>query len=161
MTILDPRLWGAFLLAVVLSVGAGYWKGHHDADQSATVTAQAKQIKDLTADRDTYRQRAETQSGVANDAKQSADQARARALAADAESDSLRKRVADLIAAARRPSTPGGSTAADGGSDALDLLSGLFGRTDEAAGELARYADAAHIAGLACERSYDALRTSE
>lgn len=34
---------------------------------------------------------------------------------------------------------------------------GLFGRTDQAAGELAKFADAAHIAGVACERSYDAL----
>ncbi|WP_150681722.1 DUF2514 family protein [Pandoraea pneumonica] len=30
-------------------------------------------------------------------------------------------------------------------------------RTDQAAEELARYADAAHIEGLTCERTYDAL----
>ncbi|MEF3067065.1 DUF2514 family protein, partial [Pandoraea apista] len=34
-------------------------------------------------------------------------------------------------------------------------------RADERAGKLARFADAAHIAGLACERSYDALTKND
>ena len=32
------------LLAFLAGSGAGYWKGHHDADQSATVKAQAEKI---------------------------------------------------------------------------------------------------------------------
>lgn len=160
MTLIDPRVWGALLLAIVLSAGAGYWKGHHDADQSATVAAQEKQIKDLTDANNLYRQTTQTLAGISQDAKKSADNARADARASDIAADGLRKRVAELVAASRHPAASSGGSPADSGTDPLDLLAGLFGRTDEAAGELARYADAAHIAGLACERSYDALMKS-
>jgi len=158
---IDPRLWGAFLLAVVLAAGGGYWKGHHDADQSTTIASQAKQISDLTSANNLYRQTTKTLAGISDDAKKKADQALADARAAAAAADGLHKRVAELVAAARRPAAAAGSPPADSRSDALDLLSGLLTRTDQAAGELARYADAAHIAGLACERSYDALTKND
>ncbi|VVE51962.1 gp23 [Pandoraea communis] len=160
MSWIDPRLWGAFILAAVLAAGGGYWKGHHDADQSATVASQAKQISDLTDSNNLYRQTTKTLAGISDDAKKKADQARADARAADISADGLRKRVTELVAAARRPAAAAGSPSADSGSDALDLLAGLFSRTDEASGDIARFADAAHIAGLACERSYDALTVS-
>ncbi|VVE85813.1 DUF2514 family protein [Pandoraea sputorum] len=157
MTWLDPRLWSGLLLAVVLAAGGGYWKGHHDADQSATVAAQTKQINDLTAANNLYRQTTQTLAGISQDAKQSADNARADARASDIAADGLRKRVAELVSAARHPAASSGSAPAGGGADPLDLLAGLFTRADQAAGDLAKFADAAHIAGLACERSYDAL----
>ncbi|VVD74179.1 gp23 [Pandoraea aquatica] len=157
MTWLDPRLWGGLLLAVVLATGGGYWKGHHDADQSATVAAQAKQINALTAANNLYRQTTQTLAGISIDAKKSADEANAAASASDLVADGLRKQLGQYIAAARHSATAGGGSPTVGGTDALDLLTGLFTRSDQAAGELARYADAAHIAGLACERSYDAL----
>ncbi|ANC42919.1 hypothetical protein A6P55_00175 [Pandoraea pnomenusa] len=145
------------MLAVVLAAGAGYWKGHHDADQSATVAAQEKQIKDLTASINLYRQTTTTLAGISIDAKKSVDTANAAAHAADASSKRMRKQLAIFTAAARHPPTSGGSAPADSGTDPLDLLAGLLSRADEAAGDLAKFADAAHIAGLACERSYDAL----
>ncbi|VVE90387.1 DUF2514 family protein [Pandoraea bronchicola] len=160
MSWIDPRLWGAFLLAVVLAAGGGYWKGHHDANQSATVASQAKQISDLTASNNLYRQTTKTLAGISDDAKKKADQALADARTADAAADGLRKRVAELVAAAKHSTTASGSAPAGVGTDPLDLLAGLFSRTDEAAGDIARFADAAHIAGLACERSYDALTRS-
>ena len=152
---------GAFLLAVILAAGGGYWKGHHDADQSATIGAQAKQIKDLTSANNLYRQTTRSLAGISIDAKKSSDTASAAARAADATADILRKRVADLVAASRHSTTPSGSSPAGGGTDPLDLLAGLFSRADKAAGELAEFADAAHIAGLACERSYNALTKSQ
>lgn len=161
MSWIDPRLWGALLLAVALSFGAGYWKGHRDADQSATIAAQAKQIKDLASANDLYRQTTQTLSGISQKAKNDADTARAAARTADVAADGLRKRVADLVAAAKRTSAAGGSSPADGGTDPLDLLARLLSRTDDAAGRIAEFADAAHIAGLACERSYGALTKSD
>jgi hypothetical protein len=41
------------------------------------------------------------------------------------------------------------------------VLSDMFQRADKRAGELAKAYDAARIAGLACERSYGALRAGE
>lgn len=157
MTWLDPRLWGGLLLAVVLAAGGGYWKGHHDADQSATVAAQTKQINDLAAANNLYRQTTQTLAGISIDAKKSADAANAAARASDVVADWLRKQLGQYVAAARHSAASSGSTSADGGADPLDLLAGLLSRADQAAGELAKFADAAHIAGVACERSYDAL----
>lgn len=156
MTLLDPRLWGVFLLAVVLAAGGGYWKGHHDADQSATVAAQAKQIKDLTSANNLYRQTTQSLAGISIDAKKSADTARADARASDLVADGLRKQLAQYATAIRRPATTGGSAPA---GDPIGVLADVLARADERAGKLAEFADAAHIAGLACERSYDALST--
>ncbi|OXS89538.1 DUF2514 family protein [Pandoraea apista] len=158
MNLLDPRLWGAFLLALVLAAGGGYWKGHHDADQSATVTDQAKQIRDLTAERDTYRQRVETQAGVIKDAQKAADKATADALANAADSAGLRKQLAGYAVAARNSAAASASAPA---GDPIGVLADVLIRADERAGKLARFADAAHIAGLACERSYDALTKND
>ena len=157
MSMLDPRLWGAILLAVVLGVAGGYWKGHHDADQSATVANQEKQIKDLTASNNLYRQTTTTLAGISIDAKKSLDAANAAARASDVVADGLRKQLSQYVAAARHSAASSGGTPAGGGADPLDLLAGLFSRADQAAGDLAKFADTAHIAGLACERSYDAL----
>lgn len=154
MTWLDPRVWGGLLLAVVLAAGGGYWKGHHDADQSATVASQAKQIEDLTAARDNYRRQVETQDGVIKDAKESADKANADALANAADSAGLRKQLASFTAATRHPAAPSAGAPTD---DPIGVLADVLSRADERAGKLAEFADAAHIAGLACERSYDAL----
>lgn len=161
MNLIDPRLWGAFLLALVLAAGGGYWKGHHDADQSATVASQAKQIGDLIASNNLYRQTTQTLAGISIDAKKSADAANAAAIASDLVAGGLRKQLAEYTAAARRSAATSGGAPAVGGTDSLDLLAGLFSRADQAAGELARFADAAHIAGLACERSYDALTKND
>ncbi|WP_035213321.1 DUF2514 family protein [Achromobacter marplatensis] len=54
------------------------------------------------------------------------------------------------------------STLADGspaGTDAVDLLAYMLGRVSDEATELAGVADRARIAGLTCERAYDALTT--
>ncbi|MFK0376489.1 DUF2514 family protein [Pandoraea sp. NPDC090278] len=153
----DPRLWGGLLLAIVLAAGGGYWKGRHDAGQSATVAEQVKQIDDLTAANNLYRQTTQTLAGISIDAKRSADAANAAARTSDLVADELRKQLGQYVVAARRSSAASGSAPTDGGTDPLDMLSGLLNRTDEAAGALAKFADDAHVAGLACERSYDAL----
>ncbi|MGU4696718.1 DUF2514 domain-containing protein [Burkholderia cepacia] len=157
MTILDPRVWLAFIIALAITAGGCYFKGHHDADQSATVADQAKQIRELKAERDEYQRRTTAQQENANHAAKERDQARADAAAAASAADGLRKQVAVLVERARHPAAATGSPTA---GDALDLLADVLGRADEAAGELAKIADERGIAGQQCERDYDALTAS-
>ena len=157
MTILDPRVWLAFIVALAITAAGRYFKGHHDADQSATLADQAKQIRELKAERDEYQRRTAAQQENANHAAKERDQARADAAAAASAADGLRKQVAVLIERARHPAATTGSPAA---GDALDLLADVLGRADEAAGELAKIADESGIAGKQCEADYDALTVS-
>ncbi|WP_174907011.1 DUF2514 family protein [Burkholderia diffusa] len=154
MTWFDPRVWLAVIVGVIVGAAAGHSKGHRDADQSAKVADQAKQIDDLRAERDEFGRRLVAQQRVATDAAKERDQAVADAAAADGAAVSLRKQVAALVADVRRAAASTGSTAT---GDGLDLLADVLGRTDEAAGEFARIADERGIAGQQCERSYDAL----
>ncbi|MDR6500301.1 hypothetical protein J2785_003457 [Burkholderia ambifaria] len=154
MTWLDPRIWLAVIVAVVVGSAAGYSKGHRDADQSAKVADQAKQIDDLAAERNEFDRRLAKQQEIATDAAKERDQAVADAAAADGAADGLRKQVAALIADARRAGASAGGPTAGG---ALDLLADVLGRTDDRAGELAKIADERGVAGRQCERSYDAL----
>ncbi|AXK65942.1 DUF2514 family protein [Burkholderia sp. IDO3] len=154
MTILDPRVWLAFIVSLAITAGAGYFKGHHDADQSATVADQAKQIRDLKAARAEEQRRTAAQTEIANDANQQRTAALADAFAARAAAGSLQQRVDQLVAAARHSAVAAGSPAT---GDALDLLADVLGRADERAGELAKIADDRGIAGKQCERDYDAL----
>ena len=93
----------------------------------------------------------------ARDGQDRKDQAARDAVAARTERDRLLADVARYRAAARAASYPGARTAGPTTGDALDLFADLFSRADARAGELAEFADAAHAAGLTCERSFDAL----
>ncbi|EKS9915578.1 DUF2514 family protein [Burkholderia multivorans] len=154
MTWFDPRIWLLVVAGVVAGSACGYVKGHRDADQSAKVADQARQIDDLTTERNEIRRQLAAQQEIATDAAKQRDQARRDAAAADGTADGLRKQVAALVADARRAAASAGSPAT---GDALDLLADVLGRTDDAAGELAKIADERGIAGQQCERSYDAL----
>ncbi|NTX27667.1 DUF2514 family protein [Burkholderia pyrrocinia] len=154
MTWIDPRIWLLVVAGVVAGSACGYFKGHRDADQSAKVADQKRQIDDLTNERNEIRRRLAAQEEIATDAAKKRDQAVADAAAADGAAVGLRKQVAALVADIRRAGASTGSTSA---GDALDLLADVFGRADEAAGEFARIADERGIAGRQCERSYDAL----
>lgn len=154
MTWIDPRIWLLVVAGVIAGSACGYFKGHRDADQSAKVADQARQIDDLVNERNEFRRRLAAQQEIATDAAKERDQAVADAAAAGGAADRLRKQVAALIADVRRAGATGGSTTAGA---PLDLLADVFGRADERAGELARIADERGIAGRQCERSYDAL----
>ncbi|WP_176158780.1 DUF2514 family protein [Burkholderia multivorans] len=154
MTILDPRLWLAFLAALAITAGGCYFKGHADGVRTTTAAAQKAQLAAVAAARAEEQRRTAAQSEIANDANQQRTAALADAFAARAAAGSLQQRVDQLVAAARHPATAAGSPAA---GDTLDLLADLFGRADERAGELAKIADERGIAGQQCERDYDAL----
>jgi len=154
MTILDPRLWLAFIASLAITAGGCYFKGHADGVRATTVTAQEDRARAVDAARAEEQRRTAAQSEIANDANQQRTAALADAFAARAAAGSLQQRVDQLVAAARHPASSAGGPAA---GDALDLLADVLGRADQRAGELAEYADRARIAGQQCERDYDAL----
>lgn len=167
MTLIDPRLWLAAIVALILAYGGGRWQQHgHDvavyaAEKTAAALAAAReQVKAVDDARAEEQRRTNEQSKVAQDATKQAEQARRDRIAADGVSERLRARVAGLLAAGRptsSPATAGGSAPA---RTADALLAELFRRADQRAGSLAADLDAARNAGLACERSYDALTPS-
>ncbi|MCW3687377.1 DUF2514 domain-containing protein [Burkholderia cenocepacia] len=154
MTWIDPRIWLLVVAGVIAGSACGYFKGHRDADQSAKVADQARQIDDLRNERNEIRRRLAAQQEIATDAARKRETALADAAAAGRAADGLRRQVAVLVADVRRAGAAVGSPAA---GDAIDLLADVFGRADERAGELAKIADERGIAGQQCERSYDAL----
>lgn len=154
MTILDPRLWLAFIVALAITAGGCYFKGYADGVRVTTADAQKAQLVAVAAARAEEQRRTAAQSEIAKDANQQRTTALADAFAARAAAGSLQQRVDQLVAAARHPATaPGGPPT----GETLDLLADVFGRADQRQGELAAYADAARIAGQQCERDYDAL----
>ncbi|MDN7729246.1 DUF2514 family protein [Burkholderia orbicola] len=157
MTILDPRVWLAFIVSLAITAGGCYFKGHADGVRVTTVTAQAEKIKAVDAARAEEQRRTAAQSENAKDANRQRTAALADAFAARAAAGSLQQRVDQLVAAAHHPAASTGSSAT---GDALDLLADVLGRADQRAGELAEYADRARIAGQQCERDYDALMGS-
>ncbi|KUZ35287.1 DUF2514 family protein [Burkholderia territorii] len=154
MTILDPRAWLAFVVALAITAGGFYFKGHADGVRTTTIAAQKDQIDAVAAARAEEQRRTAAQSEIAKDANQQRTAALADAFAARAAAGSLQQRVDQLVAAARHPAATAGSQAT---GDALDLLADVLGRADKRAGELAEYADRARLAGQQCERDYDAL----
>ncbi|HDR8962473.1 TPA: DUF2514 family protein [Burkholderia vietnamiensis] len=158
MTWIDPRMWLLVVAGVVAGSACGYLKGHRDADQSAKVADQAKQIDDLRAERDEVGRRLAAQQEIATNAAKERDQARADAAVADGAADGLRKQITALVGDARRAGAAAGRSAT---GDALDLLADVLSWSDETSGELAKIADERGIAGQQCERSYDALTSTK
>ncbi|HEM7801957.1 TPA: DUF2514 family protein [Burkholderia cenocepacia] len=154
MTILDPRVWLAFIVALAITAGGCYFKGHADGVRTMSAAAQKAQLAAVAAARAEEQRRTAAQSEIANDANKQRTAALADAFAARAAAGSLQQRVDQLVAAARHPTVAAGSPAA---GDALDLLADVLGRADERAGDLAKIADERGIAGQQCERDYDAL----
>lgn len=164
MTFLDPRVWLAMLLALGLSYGAGRMQQHgvdtktFQAERTkAALDAARVQLKGVDEARIEEQRRSTKLSEIANEAKQQADTAAADAGRARTESGRLRDRISELVAAGRATQN---SAVAGGGPAAVDplgVLADVLVRADEHAGELAQYADAARIAGQACEQSYSAL----
>ena len=122
-----------------------------EAAASAVAAARAEEQRRVAAHQE-----------IAHDAQNDAARARAGAAAAGAAARSLRERAAALAA---RCSAPAGDTAAAAGSPPAAgaglVLADVLGRADARAGDLAEAYTAARIAGLTCERAYDALRAGE
>ncbi|MBB2918116.1 DUF2514 family protein [Cupriavidus alkaliphilus] len=156
----------AVLLAVAALLGAGWvangWRkdvqlARQDAktEKQRADTNAAKVIELDDARREDQR-RIEKQSEIANEATKQRNVALEDARAAGRIAEQLRARLAAYVAERRADgaATAGGSPPA---ADPIGVLVDVLGRCDRRAGILAEYADAARIAGHACEQAYDAL----
>lgn len=161
------RAIGAALLAAgIFAAGwaANGWR--KDAKFAELISARAQerrdeaynQVKAVDQARAEEQRRTAAQTEIANAAIENAKTAQAHARVADAARRELLARVTALVNA--RNGTDDDPRAVGGGTSAGDsavLLADVLGRADARAGELAEALDASRIAGLACERSYDAL----
>ncbi|MVW87871.1 DUF2514 domain-containing protein [Pseudomonas sp. PB101] len=161
------KLFGLLAMVVLLIVAgaASAWKvqewryGKQLADLVAVQAQGVAQAERLAREEEQRRQSAVDR--VKIDAKEQYKTATAHAADADADAASERLHVAaGKFIAGASGSTCDSNTAKRGATAARAamVLSDLFQRTDKRAGELAAAYDRARLAGLACERSYDALR---
>lgn len=158
---LNPWRW-LLLLGAAVSLVAGYhsWAEHQrDIGRAEVRDIYAKAAAEATRQNlvETQR-RAAAQKEIDDDAQAQLARARADAVHAAAAADGLRRQLAAYVRSAtvHPAAEPGGAAA----GDPIGVLADVLSRADERAGVLAQYADAAHAAGAACEREYDALTGS-
>lgn len=146
------------ILIVFAAITIAYAGGRWQQKRADAVQAQAEQLAAVTAARAEEQRRTERQAEITNEAHEQAEKAQADARAAAAAADGLRRRIAELVAASRKHPAAAGAGAPAG--DPIMVLADVLGRADQRAGDLAAYADAARIAGGACERAYDSLTSA-
>jgi hypothetical protein len=157
---------------VLMAMGAlygAYCHGQTVADdrwKAQWADQQALQAKGLaaatTANRTEERRRQAAVNQVANDARQQQVEAVADAAAADAAGQRVRDQAGKLAAGAScTPGDSGATQRSQAATRAAMVLSDLFQRADERAGELAKAYDAARVAGMACEVAFDKVRYSK
>jgi hypothetical protein len=136
--------------------GAARIQAAWDADKAEAQHAAAQALALAAAE---SQRRISAKEEVIHETTAQLDRARADAGAAVAAGQRLRSDLAAYVDASRggAAADPAPASTSAPASDALDVLSDLFSRADSAAGDLAQVADQARLAGLACERSYDAL----
>lgn len=148
------------VVAMASAYSVGNIKGkasERSAWEARQAEANRKALDQAEANAAETARRFAAQQAIINQALREKENARADANRAAAAGERLRKQIASLAASCASPGDPSaigsGATAAASG----DLLNGMLERLDEAANRIARHADEARAAGLACERSYDAL----
>ena len=124
--------------------------------KAVTVAVQAIQVR-----LDEAQRRITAQEGVIDDTKKQVASALASLATARQSAGSLRDTITQLVTSASASGSAGCSnpTAAGGSTAAQDaaLLAQVLREADQFAGEVAEDADAANIAGSACQRAYQAL----
>lgn len=148
----------ALALMALSAVGAWQWQANSYERQISDIRGEyAEAARQAEARARSEEQRRQTAiEGIRRDAQDKIAAVAADAAAADDAASRLRARVAQL---SRRPARCAGT--ADGGDtagEAGDLLALVSSRLDEAAGELAAYAERAANAGTTCQRSYEAVK---
>ena len=161
------RALAGLLAAALLLAGVQTWRlAGEQAEHADTRARHAEQVADLErasreaaqAARTEERRRTAEVQKAADEAHQALERARADAAAATDAGQRLRDRLASLTAACGRAAGDAGPAVSGPSAVATaDLLADVQRRLDEAADGIARHADAARAAGLACQRSYDAL----
>src|SRR5574341_893557 len=136
-----------------LKAGMGWVQGQWDRAKLEQTRADFRQSEINRAEE---MRRTTEQMEALDVAKSEADAASADAAAAHDAAERLRGAYAAQL---RRATTchPTAAASSPPAQPTADLLADVQQRIDEAAGEIARFADRAHIAGRLCERDYDSL----
>lgn len=145
-------------LMALSAAGAWQWQGsRYQAQISKLEAGYAESARQAEAQARSEEQRRQTAiEGIRRDAQEQIAAVAADAAAADDAASRLRARVAQL---SRRPASCAGTAGGgDAAGEAGDMLALVSSRLDEAAGELAAYAERAANAGAVCQRSYEAVR---
>ena len=154
-----PLLWllGVALLLALAAAGVERTRRADIQSKFSDYRAQAEeQARKASEDARAEEQRRQAeQTKVVADAKKQAQSAQVAASAARTAGERLREQLASLRSqACGNPAPPPGSPAT---TTPPDLLADVQRRLDEALQDIAGYADAAAIAGRACEKSYSTL----
>jgi hypothetical protein len=153
------KVIGIGLLVLALIAGYALFVAHEKelgaADERAKSSAAAMKMAQDNAAKSA--QIVATQQGAIHDAQLQASAARADASRAAAAGDAYRMRLDAFVSASRGPKYPGPASGSAPASDPIGVLAEVLRSTDDFAARVAAEADANRIAGLACERSYDAL----
>lgn len=154
---------GIGLLVLALLAGFALFTAHEQSLGEAKNKAEVAQASMRLAQDNVAKsaQIVATQQGVIRDAQLQASAASAAAARAATERDAFRVRLAAYLSANRGPPPAAAASGSPPAADPLGVLADVLGRADDRAKVLAAYADQARIAGLACERSYDALSAAK
>lgn len=158
--------WGALVVLLLGLLVAAYQRGASDTEkdwQGRWAGQQVLEAKALAAassvNRVEERRRQGAVNEAGNDARIQTVKAGADAVVADAAGQRLHDAARDLVG--RASCAASGAAVAERSASATRaamVLSELFQRADQRAGELAKAYDAARIAGVACEAAYDGVR---
>ncbi|MDH1530633.1 DUF2514 domain-containing protein [Pseudomonas mosselii] len=162
------NIWGVRVIALLAVVGS-YWLVYQhgrsvERVQAATASAQRDsgdrlaEVLGERGERAKEQQRVEAQEEVRAHAQEQRRVAEGAAAGADAAGQRLHDEAGKLAAAVGCPGQdPAFAARSEAARRAAMVLSDLLARADARAGELAAAYDRARIAGLACEKSYNAL----
>lgn len=164
----DIIAWGGFIGLAAAAFALVGWSSYRHGVQTERAIWERRQAEaERKAKEQAEANAAETarrfaaQQAIINQALREKENARLDADRASAAGERLRKQIASLAASCRATSDPSAIGAGETAAASGDLLNGVLERLDQAADRIARYADEARAAGLACERSYDALTGGE
>lgn len=153
---LDPRVWLVVGAAFVLCMTGSYFAGRHEGKKVERAAQVVAMNKALEQQRTEFQEKIDAQSAIAEQARTDQEQANADRDAATVARDGLQRSLSAAVERARKCSAvAGASTPA---YDAPGMLGGVLQESLDRNRALAAYADAARIAGAACEQSYDTLR---
>ncbi|OAT16768.1 putative phage-tail assembly protein [Buttiauxella gaviniae ATCC 51604] len=162
----------AFVAAALGGIGYalhynGYESGKFDDNQAWNIKWAERDGKDLLElagrqeqERTEEQRRQNEINQVTADAQTQLDKARLDAAHAEHSADQLQLTITNIrrqLAASETSKLSSAATAGAARATATDMFAQLLIESDKAAGEYAAAADRARIAGLACERSYDAV----
>lgn len=160
-------IWAAIVLAMAAFAGVQTVRlADERAEHATTVSKWAKDREDMErnareaveAARTEEQRRAQALQGVIDEAEKNLARSRADAVAASDAGDRLRQRIAELTSTCRSGSSDTVSAGAGQTTQSTaDLLADVQRRLDDATDTIARFADQAHAAGTACQRSHSTL----